>query len=95
MEYQYEEIKAALLIEKIIEAKVGWKSLFMTAGNRRRMRVIIAIAFFSQWSGNGLLSYCMFFSLVGIAVIEMFSDLAQVLNFIGSKYATNLSSIRS
>lgn len=67
VEYQYEEIKAALLMEKIIEAQVGWRSLFMTAGNRRRMRVIIAIAFFSQWSGNGLLSYY----------------LAQVLNFIG------------
>jgi hypothetical protein len=24
----------------------------MTAGNRRRMRIIIAIAFFSQWSAN-------------------------------------------
>lgn len=71
MEYQYEEIKAALLIERIVEANVGWKSLFMTAGNRRRMRVIIAIAFFSQWSGNGLLSYCMSTNLSGTAVIEL------------------------
>ncbi|GJJ09213.1 hypothetical protein Clacol_003435 [Clathrus columnatus] len=47
VEYEYEEIKAALLMERIMSAKVGWKSLFMTKGNRRRMR----------WSGNGLLSY--------------------------------------
>lgn len=31
--------------------------MFNTPGNRKRMRIIIAIAFFSQWSGNGLASY--------------------------------------
>ena len=36
---------------------MGWKSLFQTPGNRRRMLIIVAIAWFSQWSGNGLVSY--------------------------------------
>jgi len=40
-----------------VAANVGWKALFSTPGNRKRMRIIIAIAFFSQWSGNGLASY--------------------------------------
>jgi len=41
----------------VVAANVGWKSLFATPGNRKRMRIIIALAFFSQWSGNGLASY--------------------------------------
>jgi len=57
VEYEFEEIKAALLLEKVAAANIGWRSLVATKGNRRRMMVIIAIAFFSQWSGNGLISY--------------------------------------
>ncbi|KZP15424.1 hypothetical protein FIBSPDRAFT_867167 [Athelia psychrophila] len=26
-------------------------------GNRKRMRIVVALAFFSQWSGNGLVWY--------------------------------------
>jgi hypothetical protein len=40
-----------------VAANVGWKALFSTVGNRKRMMIIIALAFFSQWSGNGLVSY--------------------------------------
>ena len=43
-----EEIKAALVVERVVAANVGWKSLWKTRGNRRRLRIIIAIAFFSQ-----------------------------------------------
>lgn len=37
-------------------------------GNRRRMGIIIAIAWFSQWSGNGLVSYYLnqVFDTIGI-----------------------------
>lgn len=55
--YEYDEIKAAIEFDRTVAANVGWKSLFATSGNRKRMRIIIAIAFFSQWSGNGLASY--------------------------------------
>jgi Sugar (and other) transporter len=43
--------------DSAVAANVGWKALFTTPGNRKRMRIIIALAFFSQWSGNGLVSY--------------------------------------
>ncbi|KAF8641454.1 hypothetical protein AX16_009966 [Volvariella volvacea WC 439] len=56
VQYEYEEIKAALALDREIAANVGWTTLFRTPGNRRRMRVILAIGFFSQWSGNGLSS---------------------------------------
>ncbi|EGO03759.1 hypothetical protein SERLA73DRAFT_175384 [Serpula lacrymans var. lacrymans S7.3] len=55
--YEFEEIKAALDLDRTVSSNVGWKALFKTPGNRKRMRIIIAIAFFSQWSGNGLVSY--------------------------------------
>ncbi|KAJ7599032.1 hexose transporter, partial [Mycena floridula] len=55
--YQFEEIKAAIEFDRTVAANVSWKSLVATSGNRRRMRIIVAIAFFSQWSGNGLVSY--------------------------------------
>jgi hypothetical protein len=34
----------------------------------QRMRIIIAIAFFSQWSGNGLVSYYLNKVLNGIGI---------------------------
>ncbi|ETW81156.1 MFS sugar transporter [Heterobasidion irregulare TC 32-1] len=57
VEYEFEEIKAAIKLDREVAADVGWLSLVRTPGNRKRMRIIVAIAFFSQWSGNGLVSY--------------------------------------
>jgi len=57
VQYEFQEIKAAIEFDRTVAENVGWKSLIATPGNRKRMRIIIAIAFFSQWSGNGLVSY--------------------------------------
>ncbi|TFY58091.1 hypothetical protein EVG20_g8291 [Dentipellis fragilis] len=57
VEYEFEEIKTAIKLDQEVSANVGWLSLVKTPGNRRRMRIILALAFFSQWSGNGLVSY--------------------------------------
>ncbi|KAJ9110855.1 hypothetical protein QFC19_001364 [Naganishia cerealis] len=66
--YEFDEIKTALQIEKEANASSSFKSLFVGKGNRRRMLVIIAIAFFSQWSGNGLVSYYLSKVLAGIGI---------------------------
>ncbi|KAI0287509.1 hexose transporter [Russula brevipes] len=55
--YEYEEIKASIERDQLNEKNVGWMSLFSTPGNLKRLRIFIALAFFSQWSGNGLVSY--------------------------------------
>lgn len=55
--YEFEEIKSAIELDRTVASNVGWKSLISTPGNRKRLRIIVAIAFFSQWSGNGLVSY--------------------------------------
>lgn len=57
VQYEFEEIKATLEFDRTVTNNIGWKSLLMTPGNRKRVRIIVAIAFFSQWSGNGLVSY--------------------------------------
>lgn len=57
VQYEFQEIKAAIQFDRTVAENVGWKSLIATPGNRKRMRIIVAIAFFSQWSGNGLVSY--------------------------------------
>ncbi|KAF8578073.1 general substrate transporter [Ramaria rubella] len=64
VQYEFQEIKAALKLD----GTVGWKDLVGTVGNRRRMLVIVALAFFSQWSGNGLVAYYLspVFNTIGI-----------------------------
>ena len=44
-------VQEAIRLEKEAKNSSTYKSLFSTKGNLRRMRIIIAIAFFSQWSG--------------------------------------------
>ena len=68
VQYEFEEIKAAIEFDRTVAANIGWKAFFNNAGNRKRMRIIVAIAFFSQWSGNGLVSYYLnkVFNSIGI-----------------------------
>ena len=66
--YECDEIKTALQLEKEANRGSSFKSLFVGKGNQRRMLVIIAIAFFSQWSGNGLVSYYLNSVLEGIGI---------------------------
>ncbi|KAG6331495.1 hypothetical protein ID866_7591 [Astraeus odoratus] len=57
VQYQFQEIKSAIEFDRTITENRGWKALFATRGNRKRMRIILAIAFFTAWSGNGLVSH--------------------------------------
>ncbi|KZT03791.1 hexose transporter [Laetiporus sulphureus 93-53] len=57
VQYEFEEIRTAIQLDRESKKNVGWLSLVKTKGNRRRMLIIVAIAWFSQWSGNGLVSY--------------------------------------
>ncbi|KAI6019993.1 general substrate transporter [Pisolithus orientalis] len=69
IQYEFREIKTAIEFDRNVAANVGWKSLIATRGNLKRMRIIVALAFFSQWSGNGLISYYLneVFTQIGIA----------------------------
>ena len=67
MEYELEEIKNAVTVDKS-DANIGWSSFLTVPGNRRRLRIFVALAMFSQWSGNGLVSYYLseVFTTIGI-----------------------------
>lgn len=54
---ELEEIKEALRLEKEQHAGGSYLAFFKTKGNRLRFAIILAVGFFSQWSGNGLISY--------------------------------------
>lgn len=48
VQYEYEEIKAAIAVERATNSHLGWMSFTKTKGNRRRLRIIVALAVFSQ-----------------------------------------------
>ena len=56
MQYEFEEIKTAIELNRTVAAGASWKSFFGSKSNMKRVRVIIAFAFFSGWSGDGLVS---------------------------------------
>ncbi|KAH7928917.1 general substrate transporter [Leucogyrophana mollusca] len=79
VEYEFEEIKAAIAFDREVAANVGWLSLVKNPGNRKRMRIIIALAIFSQWSGNGL---CTLYTLYTLHSPTIQNGLLNIFNFI-------------
>jgi len=95
VKYEFEEIKAAIDLDRQVASTIGWKDLFATAGNRRRMRIIIALAFFSQWSGNGLVSYYLnkVFITIGIedpTIQLLINGILQIWNLFWALLASSL-----
>ncbi|KAJ7650242.1 general substrate transporter [Roridomyces roridus] len=72
VQFELAQIRHALRLQQEIDRDSGssYWSLFTTPGNRKRMRIIIAIAIFSQWSGNGLVSYYISLVLEGVGITE-------------------------
>ncbi|CAE6532622.1 unnamed protein product, partial [Rhizoctonia solani] len=83
---EYTQIKEALGLESQ-NANASWLDLFRTPGNRRRIRIIFGIAVFSQWSGNGLISYYLERVLNGIGITKtddqtLINGVLSIYNFI-------------
>ncbi|KAH9850352.1 general substrate transporter [Lenzites betulinus] len=68
--FEMAQIRHALKMEKEIASSTSFKTLFATPGNRRRMWIIISLAVFSQWSGNGLVSYYINLVLDGVGITD-------------------------
>jgi MFS family permease len=61
--------------------------LIKTPGNRHRLIILISLGFFSQWSGNGLVSYYIFDVLKGIGITDgklqtEINGILQIVNFV-------------
>ncbi|KAH0525239.1 hypothetical protein TsFJ059_007630 [Trichoderma semiorbis] len=57
VETSFTEIKETLALEREFSSKSGWLDLISTPGNRKRTLICYLQGFFSQWCGNGLVSY--------------------------------------
>ncbi|KZO96549.1 general substrate transporter [Calocera viscosa TUFC12733] len=66
---EMEEIEEAIRFEREHE-KVSYLELVATPGNRYRMFLGITVGLFSQWSGNGLISYYLFKVLDNIGITD-------------------------
>ncbi|KAE8150902.1 general substrate transporter [Aspergillus avenaceus] len=56
VQLEMHEIRETIRLEKEFESG-SWKELIRTKGNRHRLIICITAGLFSQWSGNGLVSY--------------------------------------
>lgn len=74
VQLEYEEIKETIAFEKEAE-QTGWLELFKTKGNRHRLLILISAGLFSQWSGNGLVSYYISGVLDGIGITDSSTQL--------------------
>jgi hypothetical protein len=83
VQIEYREIRETLALEKEFEGN-GWLELFQTKGNRHRLIILISLGFFSQWSGNGLVSYYMSDVLqdAGVASKKLRLEINGILNIV-------------
>ncbi|THV07426.1 hypothetical protein K435DRAFT_333548 [Dendrothele bispora CBS 962.96] len=93
--FELAQIRHAIRTEQEINQSTSYMSLFSTPGNRKRMMIIIAIAIFSQWSGNGLVSYYINLVLEGVGITSTETKAAingglQIFNLIVAMSASSL-----
>jgi MFS family permease len=86
VQLQMEEIRETIRLEKEFESN-SWLDLIRTKGNRHRMIILISAGLFSQWSGNGLVSYYIVKILDNIGYTDpveqnLINGCLQIMNFI-------------
>ena len=86
VQLELQEIRDTLKMEQEFEGN-AWSELWRTKGNRHRLIILISAGFFSQWSGNGLVSYYIALILTGIGITSsetqnLINGILQIVNFI-------------
>jgi Sugar (and other) transporter len=56
VQFVHKEIETTLALEKEY-AKYSIFEFFKTKGNRHRLLILVTLGFYSQWSGNAIISY--------------------------------------
>lgn len=59
IDVEFREIQQTIKLEQELEGN-GWQELIKTKGNRHRLLILVCLGFFSQFSGNALVSYYMY-----------------------------------
>jgi MFS family permease len=57
VQFEYNEIRETLRLEFQFQKSSSYLDFFRTKGNRYRLLLLASLGLFSQWSGNGLVSY--------------------------------------
>ncbi|KPI42518.1 Lactose permease [Cyphellophora attinorum] len=57
VQFEYAEIKETIRLEFLYRKSSRYVDFLKTKGNRYRLAIIVSLGLFSQWSGNGILSY--------------------------------------
>ncbi|KAJ9608791.1 hypothetical protein H2200_006562 [Cladophialophora chaetospira] len=57
VQFEYAEIKETLRLEFLYKKTSSYLDFLKTKGNRYRFLLVASLGLFSQWSGNGLISY--------------------------------------
>lgn len=70
---EFHEIQETIRLEKL-KSTSGWPTLIKTPGNRKRLLLIVLTAFFSQCSGNGLVSYYLHSILDSIGISSSYKQ---------------------
>ncbi|KKK15252.1 hexose transporter protein, partial [Aspergillus ochraceoroseus] len=88
---EFEEIQQTIQLEKELESN-SWLELFSTPGNRHRSIILISIGFFSQWSGNGIVSYFLpqVLKLIGITNSNTVLTINLILSAVNVVSATGI-----
>jgi MFS family permease len=68
LHYEMLEIETAIAAEKTAKHSSSYADMSKTKGNRWRLAITISLAIFSQWSGNGVVSYYLSLVLTTVGI---------------------------
>jgi MFS family permease len=73
IEWEFHEIQETIRQERESSSD-GWQELIQTRGNRKRLLLIALVSFFSQCSGNGLVSYYLHDILNSVGITSSYNQ---------------------
>jgi len=68
LNYEMLEIETAITAEKTAKHSSSYADMSRTKGNRWRLAISVSLAIFSQWSGNGVVSYYLSLVLTTVGI---------------------------
>ncbi|OAG07860.1 general substrate transporter [Paraphaeosphaeria sporulosa] len=71
---EFREIQETIQLEKETSRNNGWLELVRTPGNRKRVMLILLVSFYSQASGNGLVSFYIKDILTSVGITESYDQ---------------------
>lgn len=87
VQFELEEIDGTLRLERELSVETSYMDMVRTKGNRHRTFISVTMGIFSQWSGNGIVSYYLapVLTTIGITSVTnqtLISGLLQIWNLI-------------